>query len=274
MRAAVRSTYGPPDVLSVKDVDVPTPDHDEALVKVHAATVNRSDCHVLTGKPFFMRFATGLWKPSLSTTGSDFAGEIITVGKDVRSFSVGDKVMGFMDMGAQSHAEYLTIAEKKLTYMPVNVTYQQAVACLEGAFYAISGIQRVKPKAGQTALVIGGTGAIGSSFVQFLRYYNVDVTAVCPGENAELVKSLGARRIIDFRKEDFTQTNEQYDLILDGVGKYTFRQCLHLLKANGIFSSSQPNVFNSLISSFKRNGKREVFPIPKDLMPNLNFIRT
>ena len=169
MKASVRSTYGSPEVLSIKEIDVPVPRDHEVLIKVYAATVNRSDCHVLTGKPFFMRIATGLFKPALTITGSDFAGEIAAVGKKVKRFKAGDKVMGFIDMGARSHAEYLAIAEKKATLMPANVTFEQAVACLEGAFYAISGLQRIGPRAGQTALVIGATGAIGSSFVQFLK---------------------------------------------------------------------------------------------------------
>ena len=180
--------------------------------------------------------------------------------------------MGFIDMGAQSHAQYLCISEAKVTSTPSNVTYKQAAACLEGAFYAISGIQKTKPRPGQKALVIGGTGAIGSSYVQFLKFYGVDVTAVCGGENSELVRSLGASRIIDYKTEDFTQTSDQYDFVLDGVGKSDFGKCKHLLTPNGIFSSSQPNLVNLLLTSL-RSGKKEIFAIPKDLMRNLDFIR-
>jgi len=272
MKAAVRSRYGSPDVLTVKDVDPPIPKANEVLVRVHASTVNRSDYHVLTGKPFIMRFFTGLFAPSLSITGSDFAGQIEAMGKNAKRFNVGDKVMGFIDMGAKSHAQLLTLTETKVTSMPGNVTYQQAVACLEGAFYAICGIQKTKPRAGQKALVIGGTGAIGSSYVQFLKYYGLEVTAVCGGENNELVKSLGASRLIDYRTEDFIKSSDQYDFVLDAVGKSDFARCKHLLKPHGIFSSSHPNFVNGLMTSLK-SGKKEVVAIPKDLMRNLDFIR-
>jgi len=272
MKAAVRSKYGSPEVLTVKEIDSPIPKDDEVLIRVYAATVNRSDYHVLTGKPFFMRFITGLFAPTLSITGSDFAGQIEATGQNAKRFKVGDKVMGFIDMGSQSHAQYLTIRESKVTLTPSNVTYKQAVACLEGAFYAINGIQKIKPKAGQKALVIGGTGAIGSSFVQFLKFYGVDVTAVCGGENSELVKSLGASQIIDFKTQDFTHMGGQYDFVLDGIGKSDFDKCKHLLTPHGIFNSSQPNLINLLITSLK-SGKKEVLAIPKNLMRNLDFIR-
>jgi len=272
MKAAVRSRYGSPDVLTVKDIDPPTPKANEVLVRVHASTVNRSDYHVLTGKPFVMRFFTGFFYPSVSVTGSDFAGQVEATGRNVKRFKVGDKVMGFIDMGAKSHAQLLTMAETKVTSMPRNVTYQQAVACLEGAFYALCAVQKIKPSTRQKALVIGGTGAIGSSFVQFLKYYGVEVTAVCGFENNELVRSLGASRTIDYRTEDFTKSDEQYDFVLDAVGKSNFAKCKHLLKPSGIFSSSQPDFVNGLITSVK-SGKKEVLAIPKDLMKNLDFIR-
>jgi NADPH:quinone reductase-like Zn-dependent oxidoreductase len=272
MKAAVRSRYGSPDVLTVKEIEQPIPKENEVLIRVYATTVNRSDYHVLTGKPFFMRLITGLFAPKLSITGSDFAGQIEATGKNAKRFKAGDKVMGFIDMGAQSHAQYLTISETKVMSTPSIVTYKQAVACLEGAFYAINGIQKIKPEAGQKALVIGGTGAIGSSYVQFLKFYDVDVTAVCREEHSELVKSLGASRIIDYKTEDFTHTSDRYDFVLDGVGKSDFGKCKQLLKPHGIFISSQPNIFNCLMASLKK-GKKEVIAIPKDLMRNLNFIR-
>ena len=272
MKAAVRSKYGSPEVLTVKEVDPPIPKGDEVLIRVYATTVNRSDYHVLTGKPFFMRFITGLLGPKLSITGSDFAGQIEATGKNAKRFKAGDKVMGFIDMGAKSHAQYLCISEAKVTSTPSNVTYKQAAACLEGAFYALSGIQKTKPRAGQKALVIGGTGAIGSSYLQFLKFYGVDVTAVCGGENSALVRSLGASRIIDYKTEDFTQTSDQYDFVLDGIGKSGFGKCKHLLTPNGIFVTSQPNLINVLLTSLG-SGKKEVFAIPKDLMRNLDFIR-
>lgn len=272
MKAAVRSKYGSPEVLDVKDNEIPMPEARDVLIRVYATTVNRSDYHVLTGRPFIMRLFTGFFSPTLSVTGSDFAGQVEAMGKNAKRFKAGDKVMGFVDMGAQSHAQYLTIPEAKVTPMPINVTYEQAAACLEGAFYAISCLQRIKLKAGQKALVIGATGAIGSSYVQFLKFYGVDITAVCGGENIHLVKSLGASRVIDYKTEDFTKDNDRYDFVLDAVGKTSFGKCRHLLKEKGIFSSSQPNFLGALITPLM-GGKKEIIPVPVDLMANLSFIR-
>ena len=272
MKAAVRSKYGAPDVLSIQEVEKPTPKDDEVLVKIHATTVNRSDYHVLTGKPFIMRFFTGLFKPKLAVTGSDFAGQIQATGKNAKLFKVSDKVMGFIDIGSQSHAQYLIIPETKVIFTPSNVTYEQAVACLEGAFYALSGIQRIRPEAGQNALVIGATGAIGSSYVQFLKIRGVDVTAVCGAQHSQLVKSLGARKIIDYKTEDFTKDIERYDIVLDAVGKSSFTKCKHLLKAKGIYASSQPNLIQALVTPLL-GGKKVIFPIPKNLIANLKFIK-
>ena len=157
MKAAVRSKYGLPGDLNINDLDIPTPKDNEVLIRVHATTVNRSDCHVLSGKPFFMRFFTGLFKPRASVTGSDFAGEIAAIGSGVQLFKAGDKIMGFGGaFGCGSHAQYFILTEKKATKiivpMPTNITYDEAAACLEGAFYAASLIMGLKPAAGQKAL--------------------------------------------------------------------------------------------------------------------------
>jgi NADPH:quinone reductase-like Zn-dependent oxidoreductase len=243
MKAAVRSKYGLPGDLSVKELDIPTPKDDEVLIRVHATTVNRSDCHVLSGRPFFMRFFTGLFKPRSSIIGSDFAGQIAAVGSSVQSFKAGDKIMGFGGVfGCGSHAEYFLLPETKalkaIVTKPDNITYDQAAACLEGAFYAASGINELKLKAGQKAMVYGATGAIGSSYVQFLKNYGVYITAVCSSENTELVRSLGADKVIDYRTEDFTKDSEQYDFVFDAIGKSTFVKCKKLLKKNGIYTAS------------------------------------
>src|SRR5688572_5305895 len=274
MKAAVRSKYGLSEVLGIQEVATPTPKENEILVKVYATTVNKSDYHVLTGKPLFMRLFTGILKPTLSITGSDFAGQIEAIGKNVKSFKVGDRVIGFVDMGLRSHAQYLTLPETKAVLAPVNTTYDQAVACIEGAFYAVTAIFGMKPKAGQNAMVIGATGAIGSSFVQFLKHYGVAVTAVCGGENSELVKSLGADRVIDYKTEDFTNGNEKYDLVFDAVGKYGFVKCRSLLKDKGQYSSTGglENLFWPLITRLL-GGKKVVFAIPKNVNAGLNFIK-
>jgi NADPH:quinone reductase-like Zn-dependent oxidoreductase len=275
MKASICPKYGSPDVLRIKQVKKPTPKDNEVLIKVYATTVNRTDLGILQGKPYLMRLATGLSKPRLAITGTDFAGQIEAIGKNVTSFKVGDRVMGFGGMGLQSHAQYLVLPETKgIVTMPHNLTYEQAVACVEGAFYAAAGINRLKPKAGQKALVYGATGAIGSSTVQILKYYDVCVTAVCAGKSTELVKSLGAEKVIDYTKEDFTKDNEQYDFVFDAVGKSSFAKCKPLLKEKGIYSWSDglENILLALITPLFGRKKVVFFP-PNNITGELNFIK-
>ena len=276
MKAAVRTIYGPPnEVLSIKEIDKPTAKDDEVLIRVYAASANRTDYHVLTGKPNFMRLFTGLSKPRLTITGSDFAGQVEAIGPSVKTFKVGDKVMGFGGVFCiGSHTEYITFPESKgIVLMPHNITYEQAAACLEGTYYSAAGINYMKPKARQKALVYGATGAIGSAYVQFLKYYGLYVTAVCAGEHSELVRSLGADKVIDYKTQDFTKDEERYDYIFDAVDKTSFPKCKPLLKKNGIYTSSGgfENLVWALITKF--SGKKVLFIAPKDVKGNLAFIK-
>lgn len=279
MKAAVRSKYGLPGDLTIKELDIPTPKDDEVLIRVHTSTVNRSDCHVLSGKPFFMHFFTGLFKPRASIIGSDFAGEIAATGSGVQSFKAGDKIMGFGGVfGCGAHAQYFILPETKATKaivpLPASITYDEAAACLEGAYYAASCIMHLKPTAGQKALVYGATGAIGSSYVQFLKYYGVYITAVCGAENFELIRSLGADKVIDYRTADFTKDDEQYDFVLDAIGKSSFIKCKKLLKKKGVFNSSNGliNILWVFIMPLF-GGKRVVFAPPGSIIAGLNFIK-
>lgn len=276
MKAAVRSKYGSQDVLRIKEIEIPAPKDNEVLIKVFATTVNRTDCGILGGKPYIIRLFTGLVKPRSPITGTDFAGQIEAAGKNVQSFKVGDRVMGFAGIvSCGSHAQYLTIPEgEKILTIPDKLTYEEAAACIEGAFYALNGVNVVKPRPGQKALVNGATGAIGSSMVQFLKFYGVSVTAVCGGENEELVRSLGADKIIDYKTEDFTKDNEQYDFVFDAVGRSSFAKCKPLLKENGIYSSSDGfvNIYLALITSL-RPGKKVIFALPKHVKAGLGFIK-
>ena len=158
--------------------------------------------------------------------------------------------------------------------MPHNVTYEQAAACLEGAYYAAAGITTLKPSAGQKVLVYGATGAIGSAYIQFLKYYGVYVTAVCGGENAALVRSLGADKVIDYKTEDYTKDNERYDFIVDAVGKTTFSRCKHLMKENGMYSSSG-GIEYMFLAIYKKivGGRKVIFLPPKDVKGTLTFIK-
>jgi NADPH:quinone reductase-like Zn-dependent oxidoreductase len=279
MKAAVRSTYGLPGDLCIKELAIPTPKDDEVLIRVHAATVNRSDCHVLSGRPLIMRLFTGIFKPRSFIIGSDFAGEVEAVGSAVQSFKVGDKIMGFGGpFGCGSHTQYFILPEEKAKKVTVtmspNITYDEAAACLEGAVYAAAQVNPLKPKPGQKALVYGATGAIGSSYVQFLKYYGMYVTAVCRGENKELVNSLGADKVIDYTAEDFTKDSERYDFVFDAVGKSSFFRCKKLLKEKGGYTSSNGwiNLFLLFITPLL-GGRKVFFSFSASIAAQLEFIR-
>lgn len=279
MKVAFRTKYGPPEVLSIREVEIPSVKDDEVLIKVYAATANRSDYHILTGKPLFMRLFTGLFKPKLSTTGTDFAGQIEATGKNVTSFKTSDKVMGFSGglFGVESHAQYLVLPETKAVKITVKIPdhlqYEEAAACLEGAFYA-AGNTLLNLKAGQKALVYGATGAIGSSYVQFFKFYGLYITAVCRGEHTELIKSLGADKVIDYTKDDFTKDTERYDFVCDAVGKSSFARCKRLLKKNGIYTSSggAENLLLVFITPLF-GGKKVVFKSYRSIIAGLSFIK-
>jgi NADPH:quinone reductase-like Zn-dependent oxidoreductase len=273
MKAAIRTQYGSQKVLNIKEVETPTPRDKEILIRVYAATVNRTDCAILWGKPFLMRFFTGLFKPKLKITGTDFAGKIEAIGKNVSNFKVGDRVWGFKGFGIGSHAPYISISEDSpIIFIPDKITYDQAAACAEGAYYALDAVNMVNPKTGQKALVNGATGAIGSAMVQFLKFYGVYLTAVCSGDNSELVKSLGADKIINFNADDFTKDIEKYDFVFDAVAKSTFDKCKPLLKEKGIYTSSEPNLFQVLITTIL-GGKKVMFRPPKNIKAGLTFIK-
>lgn len=278
MKAAIRSKYGPPDVLSIEDVETPMPKDNEILIRVRAATVNRTDCGILWGKPFVIRFFTGLFKPTLPSTGTDFAGEIVAVGKNMTAFKVGDKVWGFNDNGLASHAQYLTLPEDEaILKIPEHITYEQAAASAEGAHYAYNFINKVNLDARKKVLVNGATGAIGSAAVQILKHMGVYVVAVCDTKNIELVKSMGPDKVVDYTKEDFTRLEEKFDFVFDAVGKSTFGKCKPLLQPGGIYISSElgphaENLYLPLITKI-RGGKKVIFPIPVNIKKSLLFMQ-
>ena len=228
-----------------------------------------------------MRMVTGLFKPNKTIPGTEFSGNIEAVGKIVRDLKPGDKVFGFDDMGAESHAEFMTIKEDKVISMPDGISYQQAAASSEGAHYAYNFINKVKLKGGQNALVNGATGAIGSAAVQLLSYFEINVTAVCATKNIELVKSLGANKVIDYTKTDFTEDEQQYDFVFDAVGKSSFYKCKKILRSGGIYISSDlgfmaQNIFLPLITPLIKpfiGNKKTIFPTPLDIKGSLLLIK-
>jgi NADPH:quinone reductase-like Zn-dependent oxidoreductase len=253
MKAAVRTSYGPPEVVRVAEVTEPQAGDREVLVKVRVATVNRTDCGFRAGKPFIVRFFSGLPRPKMRILGNEFAGVVDAIGPGVTSFEVGDDVFGYNEDRWGAHAEYLTIpADGPLAPMPAEMTYEEVAPSTEGSHYALPMIRAAKIRAGQRVLVNGGTGAVGSAAIQLLRRLGASVTAVCDTEHVELVRSLGADRT--------------YDAVLDAVGKSSFGRCKRLLKPHGIYVSTDlgPWNLNPILALFTPlfGGRRVKFPIP------------
>ena len=267
MKAAVNTRYGPPDVVRIVDVEMPSVGDREVLVKVQATTVNRTDCGFLSGKPFIVRFFSGLLKPKRTILGCEFAGVVEAIGSGVVSFTAGDRVFGFSEWRFGAHAEYLSMPEDcSLATMPVNVSFEEAACSTEGSHYALSMISNVEIASGQRVLVNGATGAIGSAAIQLLRRLGAVVTATCATEHMELVRGLGADRVIDYTAEDFTKDPQTYDVVIDAVGKSSFGRCKRLLKPHGIYLSSDlgflaQNPILGLVTRLSR-GRKVLFPIP------------
>jgi NADPH:quinone reductase-like Zn-dependent oxidoreductase len=269
MKAAVHTSYGPPNVVRIAEVEKPTAKDNQVLVKVHATTVNRTDSGLRAAKPFVNRLFTGFTRPRVTVLGNEFAGEVEAVGSGVTSFQVGDRVFGYNGTRFGAHAEYLAMPEDgSLATMPANLTFEEAAPSTEGSHYALSLIRKAKIRSGQDVLVNGATGAIGSAAIQLLKQLGAEVTAVCGTEHVELVKGLGADRVIDYTAEDFTKYTQSYDVVLDAVGKSSFGRCKRLLKPRGIYLSSDlgplsQNPILALITPLLR-GRKVLFPIPRD----------
>jgi NADPH:quinone reductase-like Zn-dependent oxidoreductase len=278
IKAAVYYQYGSPEVIQVKDIPKPSPQDGEILVRVHATTVNRTDCAILRAHPFIMRFFTGLTKPSNPVLGTDFAGMVEEVGKSVEGFKIGDRVFGFNDQGMSSQAEYLVGKTGTfISHMPKNVSFQQAAASIEGGHYAINFINKVSLKKGQRAFVNGASGAIGSALVQLLKYHGLHVTATCTYKNLGWISSLGVDNVIDYEKEDFTLIGETFDYVFDAVGKSSFGECKPLLNPTGTYISSElgpknQNPILALVTPLTK-GKQVKFPFPSDIKTSLAIVK-
>ena len=234
MRAVVYDRYGAPDVLRLDEVERPVPMEDQVLVKIHATTVNRTDCGLRSAKPFITRFFTGLLRPKRKILGMELAGEVEAVGGAVTEFQVGDHVFGVKGSGA--HAEFVSMRENgPLAHKPAGMSFDEAAAVCDGACIALSCLRKADLRKGRSILIYGASGSVGTAGVQLAKYFGADVTAVCNTKNLELAASLGADRVIDYTQEDFTKNGETYDVIFDAVGKHSFRRCRRSLKPGGIF---------------------------------------
>ncbi len=278
MRAAVHSKYGSPDVLRIENVAKPTPLQGEVLVKVFAASVNRTDCGFLRGKPAIVRLFSGVTKPKQQTLGNEFAGRVEAVGEGVTLFSVGQDVFGYDGSAFGGHAEYKAIRETGMvSQIPAGMTYLEAVPSTEGAHYALNIIRAAGISAGHNVLVYGATGAIGTAAVQLVKHLGARVTAVCDTKNLALVAALGADHVVDYTREDFTRLDEKFDAVLDAVGKSSFARCKHLLVSHGVYVSTDLGRWaqNPLLAIGTRmfGRKKVLFPIPKDTRDDVIFLR-
>lgn len=235
MKAIVREQYGTPDVLKVKELDRPIPQENEVLVRVHAASLNAADGYLLGGKPFFTRLSYGLFRPKNTVLGADIAGRVEAVGKSVTRFRPGDEVFGDLSSsGFGGFAECACAPERVLALKPASLSFHEAAAVPMAATTALQGLRKGKIRAGQQVLIHGASGGVGTFAVQLAKHLGAEVTAVCSTSKVELVRALGADRVVDYTKEDFAQNDQCYDLILAVNGDHSIVKYKRALTPNGI----------------------------------------
>lgn len=273
MKAIVLTKYGPPDALQLKNVEKPVPKDDEILIKVHATSVNYGDLAARNFKEmtprkfnmpllfwFFAKMLFGWFKPKIKILGSEFAGEIESVGKEVKSFKQGDPVFGYLGQNMGAYAEYLCVPAKGcVTLKPSNMTFEEAAVVPYGSIMALHLLRKMNIQPGQKVLINGASGGLGSAAVQIAKHFQADVTGVCSTPRVEFVKSLGADKVIDYTEEDFTQNGETYDLIFDVLGKSSFDRVKNSLSQNGRYllaSFKMKQLFQMLRTSI--SGTRKV----------------
>jgi NADPH:quinone reductase-like Zn-dependent oxidoreductase len=279
MKASVFTKYGKPSVLQIKEIAKPIPKDNEVLVKIHATTVNRTDIAFRKPDHFLNRLFNGLFNPKKQVLGTEFSGEIEAIGNHVTTFKVGDQVFGINTMAFSTHAEYVCIPEhKSIALKPKNMSYEEAAAVCEGFIFANNYLKCIDFSTSPSILINGATGSIGSAALQLASFYGAKhITAVCNTKNIELIKSLGANNVIDYTKNDFTQITQQFNVVLDAVGKSTFFKCKKLLQPGGIYFSSElgpysQNIFLALFTPLFSSRKVK-FPIPTDSKKDIEFLK-
>ena len=275
MRAVVHDRYGPAEILRVEQVERPVPNENEVLVKVYATTVTRSDCGYRAAHPFFARVFTGLRRPKRRILGMELAGVVEAVGSSVTEFDVGDEVFG---LRSGANAEYVCVREQgALARKPEGLSFEEAAPLADGASIALACLKKADLGPGRRIVVYGASGAIGTAAVQIAKASGAHVTAVCNTKNVGLVRSLGADAVIDYLQEDFTKNGETYDVVVDAVGKHSFRRCRRSLKPGGLYIETDLGFMwhVPLLALATRwvGDKRVTLPIPKYAKEDVLFVK-
>jgi NADPH:quinone reductase-like Zn-dependent oxidoreductase len=278
MKASVCTTYGPPSVLFIKDVEKPSPKDNEVLIEIHATTVNRTDCGFRLPVPFFVRLFSGIIRPRRTILGNEVAGIVVDAGKDVTLFKKGDAVFGLTGMLFGAHAEYVCVPERaSILPKPVTIDFQEATAVCDGAAIALCHLRKAGLQRGHHILIYGASGSIGTAAVQLAHHFGATITAVCNTKNAELVRELGADEVIDYTKDDYANCGQSFDVVYDAVGKTSYFHCKKVLKRSGVYLSTDLGFLwqNPFLALFAKiiGSKRIRFPIPTYTKEELGFIK-
>ncbi len=280
MKVMAYRKYGSPDVLQVEHLPIPVPKDNEVLIRIQASTVNRTDCGFLRGKPWIVRFFSGLFAPKAPVLGCEFTGEIVGVGTKAAGFSIGERVFAFKDddYGFGGHAEFTVMpVAGMIAKVPDNVGIEQAASALEGAHYALHYIRAAGITDQHSVLINGATGAIGSAALQLIKDIGARVTAVCATEHVEVIRALGADKVVDYKRDDFTKLTETFDVVFDAVGKSTSGQCRSVLREGGTYMSTElgPYCQNPLLAivSKLRGNRSDLFPLPQNLNEDAVLLR-
>jgi NADPH:quinone reductase-like Zn-dependent oxidoreductase len=253
MKAILHTKYGPPDVLQLSEVEKPVPGDDEVLIKVHAASVNTADCYILKGEPFLVRIIDGgILKPKYNIPGSDIAGQVEAIGRNVKQFQLGDEVFGNLSSyGRGGFAEYVCAPENALALKPDNISFDEAAAVPLAAVTALQGIRDIgKIRPGQKVLINGASGGVGTFALQLAKFFGAEVTAVTSTNKVEMANSIGADHVIDYTQEDFTQSGQLYDLIIAVNGYHSIFDYKRALSSRGMYimiGGSLPQMFQAML---------------------------
>lgn len=276
MKAIVYTEYGPPEVLKLTEVPKPKPKDKEILIRVHATSVTSGDWHLRKADPFIVRLFFGLFKPRRKILGGVAAGVVEAVGKDVNRFNTGDWVFGSTSMEMGSYAEYVCLSEDGvLALMPDDLSFEEAAAIPFGGNTALHFLKSAKLEKGRSVLLYGASGAVGTAAVQLAKHFGAEVTAVCSTRNIELVRSLGADKVIDYTKEDFSKSKHRYDVVYEAVGKRSLKDCLKVLKPGGILLMGSAGLKDTILGALTSliGSEKVVLGIMSETAEDMEFMK-